>query len=196
MLLAPWPHLHSLALQNLQHRRLVLYIDYEYNKDMNEHLLPIVQKTLNDHDMKYEVFECNPDFADTTAFCKEYGFSEDQSANTIILASRKVEPTKYAVCVVLATTKLDVNKKARSLMDVRKLSFADGETTLKLTGMMIGGVVAVGINNLPIYIDSTVMKQEKVIMGGGNRSTKILLDPKELLKLPNVEIIENLALEK
>jgi prolyl-tRNA editing enzyme YbaK/EbsC (Cys-tRNA(Pro) deacylase) len=163
---------------------------------MTEILLPIVQKALDDHNMEYEVFECNPDFADTAAFCKEYGFSEDQSANTIILASRKVEPTKYAVCVVLAMTKLDVNKKARSLMGVRKLSFADGETTVRLTDMMIGGVVAVGITDLLIYVDSAVMKQEKVIMGGGNRSTKILLDPKELLKLPNVEVIEDLALEK
>ena len=163
---------------------------------MTATLLPIVQKTLDDHNMTYEAFECNPDFADTAAFCKEYGFLEDQSANTIILASRKVEPTKYAVCVVLATTKLDVNKKARSLMEVRKLSFADGETTVKLTGMMIGGVVAVGITDLPIYVDAAVMKQEKVIMGGGNRSTKILLDPKELLKLPNVEVIEDLALAK
>jgi len=81
-------------------------------------------------------------------------------------------------------------------MEVRKLSFADGETTVKLTGMMIGGVVAVGITDLPIYVDAAVMKQEKVIMGGGNRSTKILLDPKELLKLPNVEVIEDLALAK
>lgn len=163
---------------------------------MTATLLPIVQKTLDDHRMKYEVFACNPDFADTAAFCKEYGFSEDQSANTIILASRKVDPAKYAVCVVLATTKLDVNKKARSLMEVRKLSFADGETTVKLTDMMIGGVVAVGITDLPIYVDAAVMNQEKVIMGGGNRSTKILLDPKELLKLPNVGVIEGLALEK
>ena len=163
---------------------------------MAKDLLPIVQKTLDDHKMKYEVFECDPDFADTAAFCKEYGFSEDQSANTIILASRKVEPTKYAVCVVLATTKLDVNKKARSLMNVRKLSFADSETTVKLSNMMIGGVVAIGISNLPIYVDSAVMQQEKVIMGGGNRSTKVLLDPKELLKLKNVEVIEGLALSK
>jgi prolyl-tRNA editing enzyme YbaK/EbsC (Cys-tRNA(Pro) deacylase) len=166
----------------------------EYNKRMTATLLPIVQKTFEENSISYEVFPCDPDFADTTAFCEKYGFSPDQSANTIILASRKVEPTKYAVCVVLATTKLDVNKKARTLMDVRKVSFADGETTVKLTDMMVGGVTAIGINSLPIYIDSAVMEQEKVIMGGGNRSTKVLLDPKELLKLKNVEVIEGLAL--
>jgi len=163
---------------------------------MTERLLPIVQKTLEENSISYEVFPCDPDFADTAAFCEKYGFSPDQSANTIILASRKIEPTKYAVCVVLATTKLDVNKKARQLMDVRKVSFADSETTVKLTDMMVGGVTAIGINDLPIYVDSAVMEQEKVIMGGGNRSTKVLLDPKELLKLKNAEVIEGLALPK
>jgi prolyl-tRNA editing enzyme YbaK/EbsC (Cys-tRNA(Pro) deacylase) len=163
---------------------------------MPESLLPIVQKTLDENDVAYEVFPCDPSFADTATFCEKYGFSEEQSANTIILASRKVEPAKYAVCVVLATTRLDVNKKARQLMDVRKVSFADSDTTVNLTNMMVGGVTAIGINDLPIYIDSAVMGQEKVIMGGGNRSTKVLLDPKELLKLKNVEVIEGLALPK
>jgi len=163
---------------------------------MTEYLLPIVQETLEKEGMAYEVFPCDPSFADTTAFCEKYGFSEDQSANTIILASRKVEPTKYAVFVVLATTKLDVNKMGRQLMGVRKVSFADSEATVSLTNMMVGGVTAIGIHNLQIYIDSAVMKQEKVIMGGGNRSAKVLLDPKELLKLENVEIIEGLAQAK
>jgi hypothetical protein len=30
-------------------------------------------------------------------------------------------------------------------------------------------------------------------MGGGNRTSKMVLDPRELLKLPNVEVVPNLA---
>ena len=33
------------------------------------------------------------------------------------------------------------------------------------------------------------MKQPKVVMGGGNRSSKIVLDPSELLKLSNVKVV-------
>jgi prolyl-tRNA editing enzyme YbaK/EbsC (Cys-tRNA(Pro) deacylase) len=167
-----------------------------YNRYMTKSPLRIVQKTLDENGINCEVFACDPDFADTAAFCEKYGFSEQQSANTIILASRKVEPITYAVFVVLATTKLDVNKKAKNLMDVRKVSFADSEATVNLTNMMVGGVTAIGIIDLPIYVDSAVMKQDKVVMGGGNRSTKIVVDPNELLKLPNVGVIEGLALEK
>ena len=46
---------------------------------------------------------------------------------------------------------------------------------------------------MPIYIDTAVMRQPQVVMGGGNRSSKILLDPHELQKLPNVEVIQGLA---
>ena len=59
--------------------------------------------------------------------------------------------------------------------------------------MMIGGVTAFGIGDLPIYVDSAVMEQDQVVMGGGNRSSKLLLNPRELAKLPNVVVVEGLA---
>lgn len=164
---------------------------------MNESLLqPKVQAALTEHDIQYEVLECDPELADTAAFCEHYGFSLDQAANTILAASKKVEPTKYAVCVVLGTTKLDVNKKVCRLLEVKRASFASGEETMELTDMMIGGVVAIGVENLPIYVDAAVMEQTKVIMGGGNRSSKLLLNPQELKKISNVLIVQDLAKPK
>jgi prolyl-tRNA editing enzyme YbaK/EbsC (Cys-tRNA(Pro) deacylase) len=157
---------------------------------------PSVQRTLDKYQIMYEVLPCDPDLADTAAFCEHYGFSPDQAANTILIASKKVEPTKYAICVVLATARLDVNKKVSELLGVKRLSFADAETTKKLTGMMIGGVTAIGINNLPIYVDKAVMERDEVIMGGGNRSSKLLVSPQELNKLDNVEAVEGLAKPK
>lgn len=157
---------------------------------------PKVQKVLEDNNIKYEVLACDPEMADTAAFCEHYDFSLEQAANTIIVASRKVEPTKYVVCVGLATTRLDVNKKVSELMAVKRLSFADAETTKQLTNMMIGGVTAIGIEDLPIYVDSAVMKQKQVVMGGGNRSSKVLLNPQELTKLKNVQVVEGLARPK
>ncbi len=146
--------------------------------------------------MAYTVLECLPELADTAAFCEYYHVALDQSANTILVASRKVEPTRYAICVVLATTRLDVNQKVCELLDVRKASFANAETTMQRTSMLIGGVTAIGVSDMPIYLDSAVMQPEQVVMGGGNRSSKILLDPQELLKLPNIEVIEGLARPK
>ncbi len=157
---------------------------------------PLVQRAMLSSDVAHEVLPCDPDMADTGAFCAHYGFALEQAANTILVASKKVAPPKYAVCVVLATTRLDVNKKVSELLAVKRLSFADEETTVGLTGMMIGGVTAFGIDDLPIYVDSAVMEQEQVVMGGGNRTSKLLLKPSALTKLPNVVIVEGLAKPK
>lgn len=149
-----------------------------------------VAGAIKTYGMIVEELACDPDFADTAQFNEKYGFTPEQAANTIIVMSKKVDPVKYAACVVLASTRLDVNKKITKLLDVKRASFADAETTLKLSGMEIGGVVAVGIDNLPIYVDENVMKQEKVVMGGGNRTSKIVLSPQELLKHANVGIVD------
>jgi prolyl-tRNA editing enzyme YbaK/EbsC (Cys-tRNA(Pro) deacylase) len=156
-------------------------------------LHPLVVEAIAQYDIAHQVMECRPELADTAAFCDYYGISLDQSANTILVASRKVEPTRYAVCVVLGATRLDVNQKVCELLDVKRASFADSETTVERTGMMIGGVTAIGVTDLPIYIDSAVMQRQEVVMGGGNRSSKLLLDPQELTKLPNAQVVEGLA---
>ena len=161
---------------------------------MNEtKLLPLVEEALAQYDITHTVLECLPELADTAAFCEHYHVALDQAANTILVASRKVEPTRYAVCVVLGTTRLDVNQKVCELLEVKKASFADADTTMQRTGMLIGGVTPFGVTDAPIYVDRAVMRQPEVVMGGGNRSSKLLLDPRELMKLPNVTVIEGLA---
>src|SRR5262249_9566218 len=120
-------------------------------------------------------------------------FTAEQSANTILVASKKVDPPKYAVCVVLGTTRLDVNRKVSELLGVKRLSFADADTTVTLTGMEIGGVTAIGIDDLPAFVDAAVMQQPQVVMGGGNRSSKILVAPSELEKIPGAVVVDGLA---
>ena len=152
-----------------------------------------VAKAVTDYDLIVEELACDPNFADTAAFNEKYGFKAEQGANTILVVSKKVEPVLHAVCVVLASTRLDVNKKVTKLLGVKRASFADSETTKQLTGMEIGGVSAIGISRYPIYIDAVVMSQPKIVMGGGNRTSKAIVDPKELLKLPGVAVIPDLA---
>jgi prolyl-tRNA editing enzyme YbaK/EbsC (Cys-tRNA(Pro) deacylase) len=156
-------------------------------------LLPAVAEALAAHGVAHEVLECLPELADTAEFCAHYGFSLEQAANTILVGSKKVEPPRYAVCVVLGTTRLDVNRSVRALLDVKRASFADAETTTDLTGMLVGGVTVPGIVGVPVYVDRAVMDVPRVVMGGGNRSSKIVLAPAELLKLPGVEVVDGLA---
>jgi prolyl-tRNA editing enzyme YbaK/EbsC (Cys-tRNA(Pro) deacylase) len=156
-------------------------------------LLPVVAEAVAAHGLVAEVLACDPDLADTAAFCAHYGFELADAANTILVTSKKVEPALMAVCVVLGTTRLDVNRVVRERLGVRRASFADAETTVGRTGMLVGGVTAPGIDGLPLWIDAAVLGRERVVMGGGNRSSKLVLHPRELLKLPGAEVVEGLA---
>lgn len=157
---------------------------------------PRVRGALESLGASGEVLPCDPDFADTAAFCARYRIPPSESANTIVVASKK-EPKKYAACLVLATTKLDVNRKVAELLEVRKLSFATGEETVALTGMMVGGVTVFGLpGGWPIYIDSRVAALSSVVVGGGNRSSKLRLSPGTLLSVPGALLVESLALDR
>lgn len=152
-----------------------------------------VTATLEGLGVPYAVHEIDPDFADTAAYCAKYGIPPEQSANTIIVASKK-EPRQYCACVVLATTRLDVNHAVKRLMGVSKVSFASAEETSALTGMMIGGVTLFALPpDLPVYVDERVMACEWIIVGGGSRSTKIRVAPEVLRRLPAVTVVPGLA---
>jgi len=164
---------------------------------MSETILhPKVAAALARHAMPHRAVECDPDFADTAAFCEHYQFPPSQGANTIIVASNS-EPVQYAACIVLPTTKLDVNRCVRQLMGGRRLSFASAEQTLALTGMEIGGVVAIGLpEDVPVYIDDAVFALPEVLMGGGNRSSKLVLAPGELLRMPQARRVQGLGVPR
>jgi prolyl-tRNA editing enzyme YbaK/EbsC (Cys-tRNA(Pro) deacylase) len=140
----------------------------------------------------YRVFPCEPEYADTEGLIEQYGFVREQIVNTIIVVGKG---EKYAACVVLATCKVDVNKKACQLLGVKRATFAAAEQTAQMTGMMIGGVTIFGLpDDLPIYVDQRVMQPEEILLGGGNRSSKILLHPEELRKLPNMRVTPQLGI--
>ena len=142
---------------------------------------------------EHEVFPCDPALADTAAFCAAYGFAPEDSANTIIVVG-KSDPPVYAACVVLATHRLDVNRVVKQRLGTRKASFASPDETRELTGMEIGGVTAFGLpDDLPVWVDAAVMARDRIVLGGGSRSWKVIAPPSILTSLSNVEVVPDLA---
>ena len=142
---------------------------------------------------EFELFACDPALADTAAFCAAYGFSLEDSANTILVVG-KSSPPVHAACVVLATHRLDVNHAVRDRLGARKASFASPDETRALTGHDIGGVTAFGLPpGLPLWVDAAVMARSRIVLGGGSRSWKVIAPSSILRTLPNVEIVDGLA---
>lgn len=153
-----------------------------------------VREELASLGVPHQLVLCDPEFADTAAFCDRYGVDPWDSANTILVSSRR-PPGELAACIVLAPTRLDVNHRVCELMGVRKASFASAGETIAVTGMMIGGVTPFALPlDLPLYIDARVLERERVVLGGGSRSLKVSLAPEVLTRLPGARIVDGLAM--
>ena len=155
-----------------------------------------VESNLRELGISYELVQINPDFADTTDFCRKYGYSLDVCGNTIVVASKRGEK-HYSACIVLGSDRLDVNKTVRSLMGVSRLSFASAEETEALTGMTVGGVTPFALpKDLQVYADEKVLAVERLILGSGSRGSKILVAPQDLRKLPKLQFAAGLSIAR
>jgi prolyl-tRNA editing enzyme YbaK/EbsC (Cys-tRNA(Pro) deacylase) len=138
----------------------------------------------------------DPELADTAAFCAAYDVGLDVSANCVVVAGKRDGAVRYAACMILATTRADVNGAVRRHLDVRKASFAPMDTAVAETGMEYGGITPIGLPaSWPILVDARIVAKPYVIIGSGVRHSKIALPGAALGRLPGAEVIENLAKE-
>jgi prolyl-tRNA editing enzyme YbaK/EbsC (Cys-tRNA(Pro) deacylase) len=136
----------------------------------------------------------DPELADTAAFCDRYAVQLDDSANCVVIAGRRGDQVSYAACVVLATTRADVNSVVRRRLGARKASFASMDDAVALTGMEYGGITPIGLpSDWPVLIDSAVLDRQVVVVGSGVRNSKLALPSTVLPDLPGAEIIPGLA---
>jgi prolyl-tRNA editing enzyme YbaK/EbsC (Cys-tRNA(Pro) deacylase) len=136
----------------------------------------------------------DPDLADTAAFCAAYDVAPEESANCVVVAGRREGTVRYAACVVLATTRADVNGVVRRFLDVRKASFAPMADAVRLTGMEYGGITPIGLpESWPVLVDARVVATPHVVIGSGVRHSKIVIAGPALGALPGAEVVDGLA---
>lgn len=140
------------------------------------------------------VAEIDAELADTAAFCAAYDVAPEESANCVVVAGRRGDVTTLAACVVLATTRVDVNGVVRRLLDARKASFAPMDVAVAETGMEYGGITPVGLPAAwPLLVDSRVVEVPWVVVGSGLRRSKLVLPGTALATLPAARVVEGLA---
>ena len=133
----------------------------------------------------------DPDVADTAAFSERYGVPLEESANCVVIAGRREGVQRQLACVVLATTRADVNGVARRRLDVRKASFMPMDEAVAGTGMEYGGITPIGLPaDWPVLVDEAVVRAGPVVIGSGIRGSKILIDGAELASLPTAAVLD------
>lgn len=143
---------------------------------------------------RLRVAAIDPELADTANFCEAYGVPLEASANCVVIAARRGGEARLAACVVLATTRADVNGVVRRRLEARKASFAPREEAVRQTGMEYGGITPVGLpEEWPILVDAAVVAQPLVVVGSGLRRSKLVLPGAALAELPGAEVVDGLA---
>lgn len=142
---------------------------------------------------RYEVLRIDPALAATADFCAAYGHSMEASGNCLVVASRQGE-RRHAACVVPATRRVDVNRVVRRLLGAGKASFAPTGDVVELTGMQPDGVTPFGLpEGLPVYVDAALLGHGRIVVGGGSRSLKVMVDPEVFRRLPGATVVEDLS---
>ncbi|MFF1572858.1 YbaK/EbsC family protein [Leifsonia sp. NPDC058292] len=142
------------------------------------------------------VVEIDPAVSDTAATREMFDLDAAVLANCVVVAGKREGVEKIAACVVLSTTRADVNSAVKRLLDVRKASFLPMERAVELTGMEYGGITPIGLPaEWPILVDRRVAETDVVIVGSGVRRSKILLPGRLLGTLPNAQVVDGLGLE-
>lgn len=140
------------------------------------------------------VAQIDPELADTASFCAAYQVDLDASGNCVVVVGKRGGEVRYAACLVLATTRTDVNGVVRRHLDVRKASFASTEDVTARTGMAYGGITPIGLpEGWPVLIDARVIQAGYLVIGSGVRHSKLVLPAPALATLPGAEVLDALA---
>ncbi|WP_166356106.1 YbaK/EbsC family protein [Phytoactinopolyspora limicola] len=154
-----------------------------------------VRRALTDQPaVDVSVAEIDPTLADTAEFCAAYDVALDASANCVVVAGRRGGEVRVAACMVLATTRADVNGVVRRYLDVRKASFLPMDEAVIATGMEYGGITPLGLpDGWPILVDPAVATLPSAVIGSGLRRSKLTIPGSQLAAWPGAEVVEGLG---
>lgn len=145
-------------------------------------------------DDQIRVMEIDPALADTAEFCARYGVAAEESANCVVVAARRGGSETLAACVVLATTRADLNNLVRRHLGARKVSFLPMDLAVAATGMEFGGITPVGLPlDWPLLVDSAVVRTDRVVVGSGVRRSKLVVPGRVLASLGKAEVMAGLG---
>ncbi len=147
------------------------------------------------HTSEVQVAQIDPALADTSALAEAHGIPLDVSANCVVVAGKREGEQRVAACLVLATTRADVNGLVRRTLEVRKASFLPMDDAVERTSMEYGGITPVGLPDAwPLLVDAAVVAAPVVVIGSGVRRSKLAVPGRLVAELPGAQVVDGLAM--
>lgn len=145
---------------------------------------------------KLLVAEIEPEYMDGIKLCEHYNIDTKEGANCLICECKRGENKSYVALLVPTGYRYNMSSTVRKYTNSRMVSVAPLDYVLEKTKMEYGSINPIGLpEDWKLFIDPKVLEVERIVCGSGLQKSKISLPSKYLLKLNNVEILENLAKE-
>lgn len=177
-------------------RKKIMKLEFRKIQPDDELLPAGVSSFLLPYAEKYEIetAEIDPAFADGESMHEQYGVSYEEELNCLVVEGSRGETRRYAALVVPYGRRASMNAKVRKPLDAAKVSFADLAYVTEMSGQEYGSITPVGLPaGWLILVDQEVMKQEKVIIGGGLARSKLRIPTALFREMADCQIIEGLA---
>lgn len=143
------------------------------------------------------VAEIDPKYMDDIKLCEHYNIDIKNGVNCLICECKRGENKSYVALLVPTGYKYNMSSTVRKYTNSRMVSVAPLKYVLEEIKMEYGSINPIGLpQEWKIFIDPKVMEVERIICGSGLQKSKLSLPSKYLLKIPNAELLENLAKEE
>ena len=146
-----------------------------------------VQQALQTHHSECEIKQLDDSAHTAQQAAIALGCDVAQIVKSLVF---KTSHTEQAILALISGDKrLDINKLAEVLD--QPLDKADAEYVKSVTGFSIGGVAPVGsLNPLPVYMDKTLLKHNRVWAAGGHPKAIFEINPNILLKITGAKALD------
>jgi len=142
------------------------------------------------------VAEIDPVYMDGKKLCEHYNIDVKMGVNCLICECKRKEYKNYIALLVPTGYKYNMSSTVRKHTNSRLVSVAPLEYVLEETKMQYGSINPIGLpKDWKIFVDPKVMEKERIICGSGLQNSKLSIPSRYLLKLNNIEILDDLAKE-
>lgn len=118
------------------------------------------------------------------------GFPVERTIKTLVVdLGRK----GYVMVLMPGDKNIDL-KSLASAYSVKRAAMADTSTAERLTGYLVGGISPFETKrNLPVAMEESLLRFDKVAINGGKRGLMVIIDPKDLLWLVNGDVVTSIG---
>jgi len=133
---------------------------------------------LKEQNISYKFIDIGS-FKDLNEAATKLNVKSSQVIKTLVM---KGKSGKVYICLLASDQKLNL-QELKTVANESDVHMASPEEILNETGFVVGAIPPFGLKNkLTTFIESTLQKEDVVVVGGGKKGTEIFVTPANLLK--------------